>query len=291
MSFGRWWQKANAYAAAWSKIFAGEIPSKYNVALGLGVAEHETWCGDAWKGEHNWGAVQLRGLNAVERGILSQAGLTASSANLPQAKALLGANSAVGGALHIDTSPVAGPYFVWFCAFPDDETGAEKFVQVLAKNRVSCHDALVGAGTGLATAIDLAAAMYRTHYYEGFHDPHKPGGDDANIADYANAISPLTNEAYEALAEWAPNKSFPAYVQTDPATFDLETITGVQQAWNFLATPGYMIQVSGLLDAATKNALMSFQRTHLGPFMHPLTVDGNPGADTVYALQAALGVA
>ena len=288
MSFGRWWQKANAYAAAWSKIFAGEIPSKYNVALGLGVAEHETWCGDAWKGEHNWGAVQLRGLNAVERGILSQAGLTASSANLPQAKALLGANSAVGGALHIDTSPVAGPYFVWFCAFPDDETGAEKFVQVLAKNRPSCCDVLE---SNTPSALGLASAMYKSHYYEGFHDPHKPGGDDANILDYTNAISALTNEAYEALADWEPGKNFPAYVPTDPSTFDLETITGVQQAWNFLALPGNTIPVSGLMDAATKNALMSFQRTHLGPFMHPLSVDGNPGPDTVYALQAALGTA
>lgn len=286
MSFGRWWQKANAYSAAWSKVFSGEVPSHYNVALGLGVAEHETWCGDAWKGEHNWGAVQLRGLNAQERDTLKSAGLMPTQASLVVARTLL---AVPGGALHIDTSPVAGPYFVWFCAFPDDEAGAEKFVQTIAKNRAACHDVLVSV---TPSTLALAAAMYKSHYYEGFHDPHKPGGDDANIVDYTTAISPLTNEAYEALVDWEPGKEFPAYVATDPATFDLETITGVQRALNYLATSSdKVISLSGLMDTATKTALMDFQRHHLGPFLHPLAADGNPGADTVYALQAALGVA
>lgn len=284
-SFSRWWQKANAYSAAWSKIF-GTAPSKYNVALGLGVAEHETWCGDAWAGEHNWGAVQLRGLNAEERATLSAAGIIPTRDGLVVAKTLL--NPVAGGALHIDTSPVTGPYFVWFCSFPDDEAGAEKFVQVIARNRPTCRDALMAA---TPSAVDLAAAMYRTGYYEGFHDPHQAGGVDANIMDYASAISLLSSEAYEALEFWEPGQDWPAPVATDPRTFDLGTILGVQRALNYMATPGNTITASGLLDGPTKAALMSFQRTHLGPFMRPLAVDGNPGPDTVYALQAALEAA
>lgn len=281
-SFGRWWQKANAYSAAWSKLFNGQVPSHYNVALGLGVAEHETWCGDAWKGTHNWGAVQLRGLNADERETLKSAGVTASAQGLVVARTLLA--PVPGGALHVDTSPVGGAYFVWFCAFADDELGAQKFVQTLAKNRPSCCDVLEGAAP---SAYALATAMYNTHYYEGFHNPHTPGGDQANINDYTASIATLMSEAYEALADWEPGKEFPAYVATDPATFDLETILGVQRALNYLAKAP-VVATNGLMDTATKAALADFQRRHLGPFLHPLSVDGNPGADTVYALQAAL---
>src|ERR1700690_2074360 len=76
-----WWiGKATAYATAWGKVFPGESPTVHNVRLGLAVAIHETWAGDAWVGEHNWGAVQKRGLTAQEKVVLT--GLPPSPANV-----------------------------------------------------------------------------------------------------------------------------------------------------------------------------------------------------------------
>jgi hypothetical protein len=281
----RWATKAAAYAAGWTSSFQSP-PTIWNVVLGLSVAQHETYCGDAWQGEHNWGAVQLGGLSPDEKQCLSDAGLTPSAANLVAARAaLVAANlSRVGGALHIDTSPIYGHYFAWFRAFTTDEAGAAFFVKVLAgATRPGCRAALessLGSWTGDAQA--LAQAMYDTHYYEGFHDPRKPGGPAANVADYASAILALAPTISLALLtqKWTP----PSGPQ-----FDLSSTMGVQSALTFLA--GKMGQHSfdplGVDNIAGKNtiaAIRAFQSFATLP--ETGTMDDN----TRNAIQAQLNV-
>ena len=256
----RWAQKAAAYAAGWTSSFQSP-PTIWNVVLGLSVAQHETYCGDAWIGEHNWGAVQLGGLSPDEKTCLSDAGLTPSAANLVAARqALAVANlTRAGGALHIDTSPIYGHYFAWFRAFTTDEAGASFFVKVLAgATRPGCRAALESSlGSWMADAQALAQAMYDTHYYEGFHDPRKPGGPAANVADYASAILAL-----------APTISFALLTQkwTPPSgpQFDLSSTMGVQSALTFLA--GKIGQhsfdplgVDGIAGKNTTAAIKAFQ--------------------------------
>src|ERR1700722_12382724 len=187
----RWVTKANAFVAGWQDIFPGGHPSAWGVALGLAVAQHETYCGDAWAGEHNWGGVQLGGLNTSEATCLNNAGIVATPSSVPAARAALAAAKIyrAGGALHVDSSPASGTqryYFAWFAAFANDEAGAAYFIRVLAKNRVGCGNVLRGAiGSWRSDSSLLASAMYATGYYEGFHDPHTAAGKAANIADYA----------------------------------------------------------------------------------------------------------
>jgi murein L,D-transpeptidase YcbB/YkuD len=281
----RWISKATAYANGWASSF--EVPpTLWNTVLGLSVAQHETFCGDAWVGEHNWGAVQLGGLNAAEAECLKTAGLTPTSANLAKARLTLAAAnlSRSGGALHIDTSPIGGAYFAWFHAFATDAAGASYFVKVLAgSSRPSCRAVLEASlGGWQADAQKLAQTMYDTRYYEGFHDPRKPGGIAANVADYAAAIlAQAPNIALVLLTgKWVP----PSGPQ-----FDLTSTAGVQSALTFLA--GKMHQqafdplgVDNVFGKNTSSAVKAFQ------VWAKLPVSGAVDQHTADAIRAQLTV-
>lgn len=234
----RWQQKAAALAAGWRDRFGVE-PSTATVALALSVAQHETRCGDAWPGEHNWGAVQRRSLNTFERGSLSA--IKPHPDNVGQARAKLDADGwladpicrACGeprrvlppatscdkcngtefverGALHVDSSPGKGYYWVYFWRFVDDAAGANFFVKILAADRASCRAVLETGGTPHA----LARAMYMTRYYEGFYKrasyyernekgrwvevptngPGAMAGSELNISSYGGALALLVPE-------------------------------------------------------------------------------------------------
>lgn len=246
MSIERWYAKGNAYADGWKTLF-GVFPSLWNTSLGLSVAQHETQCGDAWQtdglSEHNWGAVQKRKLTPAEHAAILAAGVhllphgsvKEALAAVAPARAALAAAGFVPDheALHVDSNPGPGWYFCFFWAFPTDAEGAAKFVHVLAEQRASCKLLLQNQGS----VAELAAAMYATHYYTGFHDPHAPGGAQANIDDYANDLRPLFETIMGALASWTSGTAPPA-----PVDADLCTVQGLQHALNVLGASPPLVE-------------------------------------------------
>lgn len=284
----RWATKATAFATAWQNTFKTP-PSFWCVALGLSVAQHETFCGDAWPGEHNWGAVQLGGLNPAEEAVLKAASITPSEANLAAAITALEAagHMRTGGALHVDTSPVGGPYFAWFRAFPTDLDGATCFVETLAGvTRPKCKavmDAALGAWTADCQA--LAQAMYDTHYYEGFHNPNLPGGAAADVADYSRDILAFAPLIFSSLMSIGWTDSSSQHPQ-----FDFTSVMGYQSALTFLA--GKLshhefdpLGVDNKLGKDTKAAIGAFQ-AYAG-----IPITGQMNDPTTQALQLAISKA
>ena len=283
MSKARWYAKANAYAAGWKKGF-GDSPSTSNVALGLSVAQLETSCGDAWPGAFNWGAVQRRTLSSSEKLVLSS--VKASLSNLSLAKSTLNSARASGTLpaadsrdyLWVDTSPVNGAYWIYFWAFPNDDEGAAFFINTLAAKRPGCKSVLVSANP---TASDLASAMYSSKYYEGFHDPSKPGGAQSNINDYSAGISRNLNSITNALSGWSPGATPPPVT---PSDFDLKTVLGIQQALNWLHVVPVSLAEDGVSGPSTKSAIIVYQKSQ------GLTPDGVVGPRTIAAISKSLGL-
>jgi hypothetical protein len=209
----RIWRKGKTAVDAWRRVI-GAVPSKHAVIRAMSVAEFETRMGDAghssgdrsWLGEFNWGAVQKRALTPEESANLRAHGVSPGGGEdaVFAARRLLHAGK--DEALHRDSSPRTGWYFVWFWAFKSELEAASKFLEVLVKNRPN-----VAAIIDTASAGELAAAMYASHYYEGRHeDPAQ------NIADYAQAIASTGGRIEAALADWTPATA-PRIPSDDPS--------------------------------------------------------------------------
>jgi hypothetical protein len=104
------------------------------------------------------------------------------------------------GAIHCDSHPGLGPFFVWFAAFNDpaktslenEIDGAAYFVRIVSRT-ASEKQALASGDPGA-----MAAAMYGAGYYGGFHrkgvlyeqpDGSKVDGAILNVRDYTRVIS------------------------------------------------------------------------------------------------------
>lgn len=290
----RWVDKANALTTAWTQE-RGTPPTWTGVVLCLAVAQHETLCGDAWAGEHNWGAVQKRRLTSAEQAVLTTAGIVPAPKNVTAARDALGRAVAAGQippldheALHIDSSPGKGWYFVYFWAYPNDVEGAVRFVHTLVGARRASVLNVIAPASGEAWPVltrAVATTMYNTGYYEGFHDPHQEGGRDANITDYTTSLAKLAPAIATALktAAWTPLPPAPE----SPPTNRLDTLAGVQAALGSLSlrlartdfNPG---PVDGVAGPRTLAAVQAFQR------WAGLAVDGIVGPQTRAALQKAL---
>src|SRR5208282_454482 len=238
----RWALKATAFADAWHAKFK-VTPGICLIADALSVAQHETLCGDAWPGEYNWGALQLRAtLTDLERGVLQ--GLAPNPQNVKLARGMLAAAVVAGtvpdepnGALHVDSSPGRGWYWVFFRKFPNDTAGAAFFIHVLCENRPGCMSILKSATQNWSTdLLDLASAMYATHYYEGFRIPTqmytKPDGTKVtgvvmNELDYASSLEKIAPTIFDALQGW----EHPPL----PVQYDLSSVQGTQSALTYLA--------------------------------------------------------
>ncbi len=188
----RYRMKAGIVAAAWLQKL-GENPTRHALVLVMAVADFETRLGDAggtWRGEHNWGAIHKRPLTPAEASILlGHSVYPTGDEALRTARGLLtaGANEA----LHLDKNDV-GPYFAWFWAFDNDTDGAAKYLEILVRNRPG-----VRAILDTASATDLAAAMYASHYFEGTsRDPRE------NIRAYAARIEQYAARVESALLGW-----------------------------------------------------------------------------------------
>jgi hypothetical protein len=291
----RWVQKANAFATAWGQKYKTVAPVCL-VCDALAVAQHETLCGDAWPNEFNWGALQLRTLRIGE--IAALTGIVPSPANVKAARVALVAGVAAGafsdepnGALHVDSSPGKGWYWVFFRKCANDIDGASFFIQVLCGNRPGCLSILKSATQDWhSDCFDLASAMYATHYFEGFRIPTQmytgPDGKQVtgvvmNELDYSGSLEKIAPIVFDALQGWQPPAILPQ--------FDLTTVQGVQSALTFLAGKyGGRWQrmdpqgVDGKLGPLTRAALLEFQ-----DFMSvPKT--GQIDAQTVAVLRTAL---
>lgn len=280
-----WYEKADAFAEAWFQVFRMH-PVKGTVVLGLCVAEHETRCGDAWPGSHNWGAATRRSLTEAERVALRAAGVrpvlnpaSAREASETAAMAALGKAQIDPGSdvtLHVDSLPkLTGnePYFTWFAKEPDDIAGARYFIKILSRTADE-KAALAGTST-----YAIANAMFHAGYYTGFHhdDP------EANIRDYANSLAMLVPVIAGALVTWVPGADPPQpapYVTPDK--FDLSSVLGVQQALNYLHPAGAQLVEDGKMGPKTRAAIIAFQ------LAHALTADGIVGPLTVAAIRLAL---
>lgn len=265
----RYTDKADALVAAWQKRYAGTLPTKHAVIMCCAVAEHETNCGDAWKHSGNWGAIQRRSMTAAERATAASGGTPTPTDAFEQ--------------LHGDSSPINGRYASWFWAFPPgivygpaelegDKAGAWKLLEVLLDRRPS-----IKAAIDTMDVQSLASDMYHTHYYEGFHDPRKPGGVDANIADYAHALAWTSGAFSSALTDWQPGG---APAPNGPP--DLATTLGVQQALNLLQVADPPLDEDAINGPKTREAIMLFQQ------QAGIQVDGEVGPETRGALAGAL---
>lgn len=227
-----WYQdKADSLVHAWRMNY-GVDPSLRGITLALSVAIFETRAGDAWPGEHNWGATTLRALNAAEKAAVKAAGVvpTVGSGHPERAKAAQAAIVAAGlplpqGNIHCDSAPSIGAYFVWFASFPNDVEGAAYFLKLLAGlTQPKPARAVLMSDTG--TEVQLATAMYFSGYYTGFYKKASmyvrtgtgwkelaegetaPEGSavrkgaDLNIAAYSSGLQKITPGIRQALASW-----------------------------------------------------------------------------------------
>lgn len=302
----RWYQKANALALAPNLTSL----DRRAVTLLLAVAESETKCGDAWPGEHNWGATTARKLHPDELAVLTSAGIAPSvgAGHLDvetRARAALAAAVAAGKipdpgptvALHCDSAPGLGAYFVWFAAFPTDVAGAAYFASFF---RTTEERSAIASGNPRS----LASAMYAARYFSGFHvrdaeyelrngrwvmlgPGEKPtgapiaSGADLNVNDYTTNISRIMPGIAAALAAWTPGAEPPPAYTEPAAPADLSTIQGVQHALNQLGASPQLVE-DGVAGPKTQRAVREFQ------FAHGLTTDGIVGPKTRDVLAAAL---
>jgi murein L,D-transpeptidase YcbB/YkuD len=272
--------KAQAVTDAWRARY-GSTPSKASVMRVLWVALHETRCGDAWPGEHNWGAVQRRALTKPERELATRAmalgveaearallaGRTAAEAKAERARVQREAGpqpTNAGEALHWDSSPTSGRYPCWFAAFPSDVEGAGHLLKTLLDNRPA-----IKARAATLTAWELAELMYRSRYYEGFHDPRPtPGevvakggltkGQTANVSDYASALRRAERAFDVALERWTPEGGLEPE-PWPPRPVDLLEVRALQAALRAL---GYDVgPLDGVRGPRTKAAVRAYQAT------------------------------
>jgi hypothetical protein len=241
MTDARWARKADALLAAWQHHY-GSYLAPGGVALGLGPAQLETRCGDAWPGpdglvdteddENNWGACTLRSLTGSELAVLASRSISPSigPGHVEIAKRAMAALAEAGipvpsgtvgngtipvprATIHCDSRTVKDangkavtiPHFVWFANFATPEDGAAYYLHLLG-----------GAGRAeLAkpgTVASLAAAMYARGYFGGFH-PHaiytaadgtQHDGNRENIAAYAKLIDYWLPIIRAGLVGWTP---------------------------------------------------------------------------------------
>lgn len=271
-----WYEKANAIA----RSMVGY--NMHSVALLLAIACHETACGDAWPGDHNWGATTRRGLSQADRDALSAAGLVGSTgpggvippgvrgpvlqpklARLSSEAAASDAIRAAGifptdAAIHVDSRPPGIVYFTWFAAFPSDEEGAAYFVSFF-------RTAAEKQGITDANTVEEATAMYAAHYYTGVH----AGDPSANIQDYVRGIAPLFNEAVAALKDWTPGSEYTPIVGS---------VEWVQERLNALGVTAPPLVEDGIFGPKTAAAIKAFQSNE------GLAVTGTITADVVNSL-------
>lgn len=201
--------KADTMLAAWRARFKTE-PTRRAIFAACAVAEHETNQGDAWPGEHNYGAVQWRvptghptyidkttneTIPATGEHALIESGQLHKGSRIP------------GGALHIDSSPTKdGPHWYpcWFRAFDTDAGGASFFLGVLVN-----HDTSTPLARGECDWV--AFWMYQHGYYEGTHPPGRDRsqrttqltpGETANVGDYFKSIQRCYDAIALACAGW-----------------------------------------------------------------------------------------
>lgn len=226
-----WYQdKADSLAHAWRMNY-GADPTLRGLTLALSVAIFETRAGDAWPGEHNWGATTLRALNAAEKAVVKAAGIvpTVGSGHPERAKAAQAAIVAAGlplpqANIHCDSAPNIGAYFVWFASFPNDVEGAAYFLKLLAGlTQPKAARAVLTSDSG--NEVQLATAMYFSGYYTGFYKKasmyvregtgwkelaageapdgaNVKKGSDLNIAAYSSGLQKITPGIRQALADW-----------------------------------------------------------------------------------------
>jgi len=260
---------------AWQKRYSGQLPTKHAVVMTCAVAEHETVCGDAWNHSGNWGAIQRRPMTANERAVAGAGGTPQPTDAFEQ--------------LHGDSSPINGHYATWFWSFPSgviyepaglagDAAGAWKLLEVLLDHRANIKNAI-----NVIDAQTLASDMYHTRYYEGVHDPRKPGGVEANIADYSHALAWASGAFSQGLVDWQPGGDVtPPSVTSTPC---LTTVLGVQQALNRLSVTDQPLKEDGVYGPKTRAALIVFQQ------QAGIQVDGAISPETSAALTNALAAA
>lgn len=222
-----WWRaKADCITAGWRQRFnepqENEIGdhstpflSTESVALLLAVADHETSCGDAWPGEHNWGAAQKPDSLLSPGAKLARSYLIAhlapSVANVDAGRKMIEHFALDHEALHVDSVAKIGAdglshthwYWQFFWAFPDDWEGAAYFVRIFGQSNFKAALAVLRGPS--PTSAALAQGMYDGHYYDGSHPRTTPEGRAANVHDYTTAIDRRLAAVRAALVDWTPS--------------------------------------------------------------------------------------
>lgn len=299
----RWQEKYDALATAHSQRYGIDLP-RDGVILGLGPAQLETRCGDAWPGpdglvgtdddERNWGACTLRSLNAAEAKCLRDAKISPTIAKnhvevekaamaalavagLPRASGTLAGINVPSATLHCDSrtvkDPTTGkavtiPHFAWFANFATHVDGAAYYLHLLGQ---SGRDVLKRSGS----AHELATAMYNRGYYGGFKPHSSYTAKDGTVHD-GNAENIA---AYEAnINYWLP--AIRAALNGGPSHPTLrrgahgEDVKRLQRLLNAKDGHATLLDVDGGFGALTEEAVREFQTAH------QLSVDGVVGPAT-----------
>lgn len=262
-----YFDKAQSLVTAYQKRY-GVLPTVNATTILCAVAYHETQCGDAWNNSHNWGGIQRRSPTTEEKEVLKSGGHpTPRDSN----EILMG-----------DSSPKTGKYPVWFWAFPNDVVGADKLLQILLDNRKEIKSSI-----DTIDPYNMARVMYKTHYYEGFHNPDPaPGevvpvggftaGQVLNILDYKNAIGRGMNDFTNALYGWKPGDPV-------PSPNSLEDVKTAQKALMKLGYDLPKYGADGKLGAETSDAVKKFQTDN-----KIILVNGELNSATLAGLSLAL---
>jgi len=212
----RWEQKANSLWAGWVIATGGPPPNPNAVYIVLAQAEHETNCGDAWDHSCNWGACNLRALNDAERAAFASGDLKVGMWLYPDGTWGEEHRSNSIGTIRGDSDPNTGAFKVWFFAGPTDAAGAAYMIRAGIRGARRMFDDLACSPETYAQTLYLEEC-----YFGGFHPtaaeaakgmPHprvcgkRPlplnAAEEANVADYANAIRKILPSVTTGLTNW-----------------------------------------------------------------------------------------
>lgn len=199
-------KKLTALWNGWIAATGTSPPNPNAIKLVLAQALYETAAGEAWDISHNWGACDLRALNAQERAAFASGSLEIGMWLYPDSTYGLAHLPNSLGTVRGDSDPNTGAFKVWFAAFDDDAKGAAYML------RAGVRGARAALNDPSCTPETYAQALYvGSCYFGGTHAGARPCGhrqgelnpaEQANVNTYAAKLREQFAAIDAAMASW-----------------------------------------------------------------------------------------